>query len=380
VNVPVGAGDQIVCTITNTKREPAIAIVKHGPATAYSGDTLRFALDVTSTGERPLYDIRVADDHCAPVSGPATKAGGNQDDVLDPGGTWQYTCAYVATNVLNADPNPVTNVATVQATDDEGTAVAAHDGHDTLFFHPAVDLEKRGPATATAGALLTYTLDVTNTGDMPFAKADVAVADAQCAPAPALRSANGDATPDVLDPGDRWTWTCQVQTAAGQGSVVNRAGVTATDENGRVATDEATFTTTLTQPAPAATPAPPAAAPSPVPAQEVAAVAQTSRPARGTAVLRGPHACPTTRTVTVAVSGRQIRRVTFLVGGRRVGTVAKAGRDGRFALTLRTASLRRGATGVVARVEFTAASQTQARTLRLTITRCARVVRPRFAG
>jgi hypothetical protein len=372
--VAPGPGETVTCAFTDTKLEPAIAVVTRGPATAYSGDTLPLRFDVTNPGERPLHDVRVADDRCAPVAGPATKTGGDQDDVLDPGETWQYACSYVATNVLNADPNPVTNVATVRAADDEGTTVEARDAHDTLFFHPAVDLEESGPATATAGAPLIYALDVSNIGDMPFAKADVTVADARCATAPALRTANGDATPDVLDPGDRWTWTCQVQTAAGQTAVVDRAGVTATDENGRIATDDATFTTALTQPAPAST------APSPAPAQEVAGIAQASRPARGTAAVRGPHACPTTRRVTVAVSGRQIRRVTFLVDGRRVRTVAKAGHDGRFTLTLRTASLRRGTTGVAARVEFTAASQTPTRTLRLTITRCARVVQPRFAG
>ena len=42
----------------------------------------------------------------------------------------------------------------------------------------AIDIEKSGPATATAGDLLTYTLDVTNPGEMPFAADAVAVTDA----------------------------------------------------------------------------------------------------------------------------------------------------------------------------------------------------------
>jgi hypothetical protein len=377
------AGETVKCVFTNTKLQPGIRIVKSGPATAYSGDTLQFGFDVTNTGERALHEVDVTDDHCAPV----TKADALQDSVLDPGETWHYTCSYVATNTLHVDPNPVTNIAHVQARDDQDTKVEDEDTHDTLFLHPAIDIEKSGPATATAGALLTYTLDVTNPGDMPFAAADVAVTDAKCKATPALQSSNGDATPDVLDPGDRWTYTCQVQTAAGQTSVVNVADARGTDENGKVVTDEDTFTTTLTQPQPPSNPQPPVVPPvtptvtpqATAPAQQVAGV--TARAARGTAALRGPRACPRTTSVAATVTGRQIRRVTFFVRGKRVKTVTKADRNGRWTLKVRTSSLRRGANAVVARVQFTAASGTKTRSLRITVTRCAaRAVQPQFTG
>jgi hypothetical protein len=377
------AGETVTCSFTNTKLQPGIKIVKNGPATAYSGDTLGFTFDVSNTGERALHGVDVTDDHCAPVSGPVSKSGGNDDDTLDPGETWRYTCSYVATNVLGTDPNPVTNVAHVQARDDQDTKVEDEDSHDTLFLHPAIDIEKSGPATATAGALLTYTLDVTNPGDMPFAAADVAVTDAKCKAAPALKSTNGDATPDVLNTGDRWTYTCQVQTAAGQTSVVNVADVTGTDENGKVVTDEDPFTTVLTQPKPPVVPQPPSTpvTPKATPAQQVAGVATQSRARRGTAALRGPRACPRTNTVSATVTGRQIRRVTFFVGGKKAKTVTKADRNGRWTLKMRTSSLRRGANAVTARVEFTAASGTRARTLRISVTRCAaQAVQPQFTG
>jgi hypothetical protein len=81
------------------------------------------------------------------------------------------------------------------------------------------------------------------------------------------------------------------------------------------------------------------------------------------------------------VTGRQIRRVTFFVGGKRVKTVTKADSRGRWTLSVRTGSLRRGANAVVARVQFTTASQTRTRDLRITITRCAaRQVSPQFTG
>jgi len=382
--VTPGPGATVYCSYTNTKLVPGIKIVKDGPATAYSGDTLSFTFDVSNTGERPLTDIDVRDDHCAPVSAnPVSKTGGNDDDTLDPGETWRYTCSYVATHNLG-DPNPVTNIATAQGKDDEGTKVEDEDSHNTLFLHPAIDIDKRGPATATAGDLLRYTLDVTNPGDMPFAAADVVVTDARCDAAPVLGSTNGDTTPTALNPGDKWTYTCSVQSALGQTSVVNTADVKGTDENGKVVTDEDTVTTTLTQPTPPSTPQPPVTPltpqAQPAPAQAVAGTKVVSRPARGTAAFRGPRACPRTTRVSASVSGRQIRRVTFLVRGHKVQTLTKAGKDGRWTLSLRTSSLRRGTNAVVARVEFTSASQTKTRSLRINITRCASAVRPQFTG
>ena len=385
--VTPSAGETVTCSYTNTKLQPGIKIVKSGPAKAYSGDTLDFGFDVTNTGERPLHGIDVSDDHCEPVSGPVSKDGGNDDDVLDPGETWHYACSYVATHSLG-DPNPVTNKATVQGYDDENTKVEDYDTHDTLFMHPAIDIEKSGPATATAGALLTYTLDVTNPGDTTFAAADVAVTDAKCKAAPARKSTNGDETPDVLNPGDTWTYTCSLQSAVGQTSVLNVAEVKGTDECGKVVTDEDSFTTILSRPKPPVKPQPPSTpkvTPAPVaqpaPAQAVAGVKTVSRPARGTAAFKGPRACPRTSSVSASVRGRQIRRVTFFVRGHKVKTLTKAGKNGRWTLTMRTSSLRRGANAVTARVEFTAASGTKARTMRITITRCAaQVVRPQFTG
>jgi hypothetical protein len=379
--VTPGPGETVTCDFTNTKLAPGIQIVKSGPAFAYSGDTLDFRFAVTNTGEVPLTKIQVGDDRCAPVEGPE-KPADDTDDVLAPGETWQFTCTMVAPAHAIGDANPVVNVATAQGEDAEGRKVEDRDEHATRFLHPAIDIRKRGPATAVAGGRLTYTLDVTNPGDVSLG--GVVVTDGRCAAAPTRQSVNGDATPETLEPGDHWSYTCQVQTQAGQTSVVNAADVRGTDEHDRTVTDEDTFTTTLTQPR---APVPPttttARTPDPVvaPGQQVAGAQQASIARRGTAALRGPSACPRTSTVSASVTGRQIRRVTFFVAGKRVKTVTTADSRGRFTLTLRTASLRRGATPVVAQVQFTTASRTKTRSLRITITRCAaQVVRPHFTG
>jgi hypothetical protein len=372
-------GETVTCSFTNTKLQPGIKVVKSGPAHAYSGDTLDFGFDVTNTGERPLHDVQVADDKCAPVSGPVSKSGGDDDDTLEPGETWHYTCSYVATHSIG-DPNPVTNTVTVQGKDDEGTKVEDYDKHDTRFRHPAIDIEKSGPATAVAGSRVGYRLEVANTGDVSLG--GIEVTDPRCGNAPVRTSVGGDATPDTLDPGDHWFYGCEAQTQAGQTQVVNVADVRGTDEYDRTVTDEDTFTTTLTQPVRPTPPTPPATpTPAAAPAQQIAGVQQVARPRRGTAALRAPRACPRTSTASATVTGRQIRRVTFFVGGKRVKTVTKADSRGRWTLKLRTRSLRQGANRVVARVQFTTASQTRTRTLRVTITRCAaRQVTPKFTG
>jgi prealbumin domain-containing protein len=170
--------------------------------------------------------------------------------------------------------------------------------------------------------------------------------------------------------------TSGTEVATGSGAVDVTVG------NGDTITCTITNTRKAT-PTPPSTPQPPSVPtpqPQPAPAQAVAGVKTVSRPARGTAALQGPRTCPRTASVSASVRGRQIRRVTFFVRGHKVKTVTKAA-NGRWTLTLRTSSLRRGANAVTARVEFTTASRTKTRTLRITITRCAaRVVQPQFTG
>ena len=117
----------------------------------------------------------------------------------------------------------------------------------------------------------------------------------------------------------------------------------------------------------------------PAPAQQVAAVTQTR--VSGSAQLRGPGSCPTGRTARAIVTGKRIAKVTFLVDGRRVRTVTKADKSGRWILPMRLSSLRGGAHTVVAKVQYTAATGNATKTMRVTFTRCAaRSVSPQFTG
>jgi hypothetical protein len=82
---------------------------------------------------------------------------------------------------------------------------------------------------------------------------------------------------------------------------------------------------------------------------------------------------------TVRVGGRNIRQVSFSLDGRRLGTVnARPGRT-VFQMRIDPRDQDMSAHRITARVRFTAASGTRARTLRLTFVRC-QPVQPRFTG
>jgi hypothetical protein len=130
---------------------------------------------------------------------------------------------------------------------------------------------------------------------------------------------------------------------------------------------------------PAAAPPPAAVPPAAAPPPPASAVAgqQVRSPARATARLRAQSACAS-RSARVSVSGRQMRRVRFSVGGRAVRTVAVP----RGALVVHAlVPLRRSGPArqrVRARVTFR--NGAPARTLTVSVRRCAQAVVPQFTG
>jgi hypothetical protein len=227
-----------------------------------------------------------------------------------------------------------------------------------------IAIDKNGPGGGTAGLPVTFTMEVTNPGDVAFTEGFVAVSDPRCEAPPALTGKNGDASPLTLDPGDRWSYTCRVQTTDGQTEVVNTATVTGTDPNGRKVSAADTVTTPLSQP--------------------VRQVAASRRQSPGAARLQGPSGC-VNRPFTVRIRGREIQRVAFYVGKKRIRTLtAQASQDGReqvLRFRIDPRELRRGKIHrVSARVTFTTTSETTSRTLRLAFQRCRAQLRPKFTA
>jgi hypothetical protein len=355
------AGNEVTDTDSHdtTIIHPAIAVQKTGAEFAYAGDTVTYTFAVTNPGDTPLAGVTVSDDRCAPVTGPTAKEGGDADDSLEPGETWTFTCAkQVPADHKIGDENPIRNVATATGTDELDKTVTSIDDHQMRVLHPAVDVEKTGPASATVGTPLGYTLTVTNPGDVPFAAQEVGVTDPRCEAPPAGPGTGADATPGQLDPGDTWIYMCTAQTT-GQpaGTFVNTATVTAKDFNGHPVSDTDEFPTTLHD------------------QQQVLPEEIVS----GTARLGGPSGCVKTA-FNATVRGRKIASVTFYIDGAQLKRVVAKSAQRVFRAKVRPGRAL-GVHRVTARVVFKASSRTKARTLRLSFRRCARqVITPQFTG
>ena len=261
-----------------------------------------------------------------------------------------------------------TTAASCGTADNTGTVTTANAGSDEasdatrvdcpVSPNPAIDIEKTGPASATVGDVLAYTLVVKNPGDVPFPAQNVVVTDPRCSQPPVLQTKGADATPGTFDPGDAWTYSCSAETAGLQpGTFVNRATVTGTDGDGRVVSDFDDFPTDL-------------AAQSVIPGKVV----------KGTARLSGPSGC-VKKAFHAIVRGRRIAKVTFYVDGHKEATRKARPGQRTFRYKVRPNGLSRGVHRLTARVRFVPASETKSRTLRLTFQRCKRQdAAPRFTG
>ena len=95
--------------------------------------------------------------------------------------------------------------------------------------------------------------------------------------------------------------------------------------------------------------------------------------------LSGTVGCAA-RYSTASVRGKEIKRVTFYLDGKKVKTVSVSS-SGVARYRVATRSLRHGTHKLTAKVEFTAASGAAPRTYRLSFSRCtSRRVSPRFTG
>jgi hypothetical protein len=136
------------------------------------------------------------------------------------------------------------------------------------------------------------------------------------------------------------------------------------------------------------TPPPPPPPPPPAPAAPAAGADEGPVPAappavRGTAKLRAPTGCVSTRRPARAtVTGTEISSVTFWLDGRRVRRLTSAAATGgQWSLRLSPRSLRRGTHRVRAVVAFHEISETKTRALNVAFARCAtKASTPKFTG
>jgi uncharacterized repeat protein (TIGR01451 family) len=343
--------------------KPSTLVVKEGNVEAYHGDTVTYTFTVTNSGNTPLHDITVSDDKCPGTSQtPTSKVNDDGDNVLEKVGQdgvnpekWVYSCSMKVPDHTAGEANPIVNTVTATGKDDLNKTVTDTDTHSTRILHPAISLTKDADqATQEAGKVVSFTITVRNTGDQSFPWANLALEDAKCDAPAALTSKNGDGTPGSLDPGETWTYKCEVSTKPGETEVVNVAKVTGTDKNGRKvdATDDAR--TPLTQPQIAVLPA--------------------------TASVKGPSGC-VPKSFNVYVKGDGIKQVTYYVDGKKLKRVTKPLKNGRWQVSINPAGKSFGTHKVTAKIQFNANTKAKTRTLRLTFQRCAKkAASPKFTG
>src|SRR5690606_15072658 len=125
-----------------------------------------YTFTVTNTGTVPLSTVTVTETGRATGTDGADDADG--DSKLDTTETWVYT----ATWTVAATPDPLVNTATAMGYYGT-TAYTDTDDHSLDVEMPGINVDKTGPASATVGEVVTYTITVTNTGTVPLSTVTV---------------------------------------------------------------------------------------------------------------------------------------------------------------------------------------------------------------
>jgi uncharacterized repeat protein (TIGR01451 family) len=177
VTIDLQDGELIICTFQNTQLVPDITIVKTPSPTTFAAvdEVITYTLEVTNTGTAPLTDILVEDPlpglsaiDCAPQTNPIVN--------LAPGAT--VTCtATLTTTQPQLDAGRIDNTASATGSSPTGTDDVTDSASATVSSsqQPNIRIVKTpNPNNYGApGEIITYTLEVTNSGNTTLSNVDV---------------------------------------------------------------------------------------------------------------------------------------------------------------------------------------------------------------
>ena len=361
-------------THTTQILKPGIALEKTGAAFAYAGDTVTYEFAATNTGNVTLGDVQLTDAKCQAT---LVRKAGETDTTFDKGDVWHFSCTAIVPAGVSKLDNTAEVCGTVTASGVEPREVCDEADHTIPVRAIGIELDKEAvEATAVAGSSVNFTIAVKNTGGTSFV--GYVFDDPAC---DEVRT-GANASDATLDPGETWTYACGMPTQVGQTIAENTATATGTNGDGKSATATDSASIPLTQPPagdpPGTPPAgnPPSSTPNVVPPGTGAVLPESV--ASGRASFRGPSGC-VKQAFRARVNGRSIASVTFFVDGKRAKTIN--GTRSSYTLKVRPGRYGFGRHKIVARVQFTAASGTNARNIPLTFRRCSQgAVAPRFTG
>jgi uncharacterized repeat protein (TIGR01451 family) len=195
------------------------------------GSDVTWTYNVTNTGNVAL-TVAVTDS----VSGvtPAYDSGDDGNGLFDPGETWVFTAS--GTAIAGQYNNTGTAVGT-DATGTVTTPVTASEGDSYFGVQPGIQIVKLTNGTdnnsapgaqVVVGSTVTWTFNVTNTGNVALNNVTVADSDLSVA----LTYSGGDNGNDLLDVGEMWVYTATAMAIAGQHS--NTGTASGADATGTV--------------------------------------------------------------------------------------------------------------------------------------------------
>lgn len=173
-NVATAKGtDPLDKTVTDTDdhctdlADPKIEVTKNGPAMVHAGDTATYTFKVTNIGDVPLTNVVVTDNEFGAIGTLAGTLGIGQSQTISK----DFTVPGKVPGI-NCD-NGHYNVATANGTDLLGKTVTDTDDHCTTVIDPKIEVTKSGPGQVHAGDTVTYSFEVTNTGDVDLTAVEV---------------------------------------------------------------------------------------------------------------------------------------------------------------------------------------------------------------
>jgi uncharacterized repeat protein (TIGR01451 family) len=189
-------------TTTVNVVNPSISIEKTGPECVGGGATITWSFNITNTGDVQLNNVLFSDE----LLGIANENLGN----LAPGASMVFTKTSTAPM-----SGSVENEASVTATASCGMTVEDMDDATVTIVNPSMTFVKGGPDCIRIGDSITWTFNITNTGDVELT--NLVLVDPPAGVTVPLAS---------LAPGASWTLT-YVTTPEATGAAVNYAYVTA---------------------------------------------------------------------------------------------------------------------------------------------------------
>jgi uncharacterized repeat protein (TIGR01451 family) len=244
-------------TATITVNCPAVTVVKTADAdTVDAADAVGFTITVTNAGPGTAKDVVVTDTL-------PTNAG--LDWSID-GGTGAGMCD-IAQGVLTCDFGDMgvtsysvhitsdTDHTTCGQIDNTATVTVGNDGGDsddasiTVNCPPlGIDITKTGPQLAHVGDTITYDFTVSLTTDEPLM--DIYVTDPNCNEGAPVYVDGDTNNNGVLEAGETWNYTCThvVTDTDPYPTLPNTATVEGSSDDGRSATDEASWDVQLITP------------------------------------------------------------------------------------------------------------------------------------